>query len=99
MFGIGIPELILIFVVALVIFGPKKLPDLGKALGRGLAEFKKATQDFKDTIEMDTRPQRPQSPPPSAGTFERPDVAAGDGGGTSPAPTETTDKRDAARNA
>ena len=52
MFGsIGMPELILIFVVALLVFGPKKLPELGKSLGRGLAEFKKASEDLKRTIE------------------------------------------------
>ena len=52
MFGsIGMPELVLIFVVALLVFGPKKLPELGKSLGRGLAEFKKASEDLKKTIE------------------------------------------------
>jgi TatA/E family protein of Tat protein translocase len=52
MFGsIGMPELILIFVVALLVFGPKKLPELGKSLGRGLAEFKRASDDLKKTIE------------------------------------------------
>jgi sec-independent protein translocase protein TatA len=52
MFGsIGMPELILIFVVALLVFGPKKLPELGRSLGKGLAEFKKASDDLKRTIE------------------------------------------------
>ena len=52
MFGsIGMPELILIFVVALLVFGPKKLPEIGKSLGRGLAEFKRASEDLKKTIE------------------------------------------------
>ena len=52
MFGsIGMPELVLIFVVALLVFGPKKLPELGKSLGRGLAEFKRASEDLKKTIE------------------------------------------------
>jgi len=50
MFGIGIPELIVIFIVALLVFGPKKLPELGKALGRGLAEFKRATEEIKEEI-------------------------------------------------
>src|SRR5664279_2720300 len=49
--SIGMPELLLIFVVALLVFGPKKLPEIGKSLGKGLAEFKKASDDLKKTIE------------------------------------------------
>ena len=48
---IGVPELIVIFVIALLVFGPKKLPDLGKSLGKGLREFKRATEDIKSTWE------------------------------------------------
>ena len=54
MFGIGMPEMILILAVALIIIGPKKLPDLAKSLGRALGEFKKATSDFKESISMDS---------------------------------------------
>jgi TatA/E family protein of Tat protein translocase len=53
MFGIGMPELIVILVIALIVIGPKKLPDLARALGRGMAEFRKATQEIKDSLELD----------------------------------------------
>jgi sec-independent protein translocase protein TatA len=46
---LGFPELIMIFVIALLVFGPKKLPELGKSLGKGLKEFKKATDELKST--------------------------------------------------
>jgi sec-independent protein translocase protein TatA len=52
MFGsIGMPELILIFVIALIIFGPRKLPKIGRAIGKGLSEFKRASNELKRSIE------------------------------------------------
>jgi TatA/E family protein of Tat protein translocase len=54
MFGsLGMPELIVIFVIALVVFGPRKLPELGRSLGRGIAEFKKATNELQSTLEQE----------------------------------------------
>lgn len=53
--NIGMPELIVIFVIALIVFGPKKLPELGKTLGKGLAEFRKASNDLRSTIEEEVR--------------------------------------------
>jgi Tat protein translocase TatB subunit len=55
MFGIGMPELLLILALALIVIGPKKLPDIAKALGRGLAEFKRATDELKNTIHEESR--------------------------------------------
>ena len=55
MWNLGFPELIVIFVVALVVFGPKKLPDLGRSLGKGLAEFKRASNELKRTWEEEVR--------------------------------------------
>lgn len=54
MFGIGMPEMLLILAIALIVIGPKKLPDLAKSLGRTMREFKKATSDLKDTIQLDS---------------------------------------------
>ena len=51
MWNLGFPELVVIFVVALVIFGPRKLPELGRSLGRGLSEFKRASNELKRTWE------------------------------------------------
>ena len=51
MFGIGMPELLVIAVIALLVVGPKKLPDIAKALGKGLAEFRKVTENATDTIK------------------------------------------------
>jgi TatA/E family protein of Tat protein translocase len=75
MFGIGMPELIVIFIVALLVFGPKKLPELGRALGRGLAEFKRASDELKAGLSADFRldeDEKPSPEPPTAASKTAP---------------------------
>ena len=55
MFNIGIPELLIIVAIALIVFGPNKLPELAKAFGRAMREFKKATEEVKESFEAETK--------------------------------------------
>jgi sec-independent protein translocase protein TatA len=59
--SIGMPELIIIFVIALIIFGPRKLPELGRSLGKSIEEFKKASNELKSTLEEEIRLEEQRS--------------------------------------
>ena len=78
MFDIGLQELVLIFVIALLVFGPKNLPQLGRSLGRAMREFKRASDEFRTTIETNLEMNEPDPIPHSA---------------TSSLPAETDDRR------
>ena len=88
MFGtLGGPELFLIFVVALIVFGPRKLPEIGKSLGKMMAEFRRASNEFRSTIESEVEAEKireamrieppkvePLAPAPSGAAPEAPPV-------------------------
>jgi len=66
MFDIGLQELVLIFVIALLVFGPKNLPQLGRSLGRAMREFRRASDEFRSTIETNLKINEPDPfPEPS----------------------------------
>ena len=66
MFGpVGMPELVIILVIALIVFGPRKLPDLGRSLGRSLSEFKRASSELRSTLEDEIRVEEQQEQPGS----------------------------------
>ena len=86
--SIGMPELIIIFVIALIIFGPRKLPELGRSLGKSLAEFKRASNELRNTLEEEIRleEQKPKVEEPRSKTESSKTAEA------SPAPTEPHDQ-------
>jgi len=67
-FGIGMPELLVILVVALVVLGPKRLPEIARSLGRGMAEFRKASNEFTRTLSASIEEPPPQPAPPQQPT-------------------------------
>jgi len=74
--NLGMPELIFIFVLALLIFGPKKLPEIGKQLGKGIGEFKRASNDLKRSIEEEVEKAAREEAPKSAPDPSPPPVVA-----------------------
>jgi sec-independent protein translocase protein TatA len=72
---LGVPELIFIFVLALLIFGPKRLPEIGRTVGKGLAEFRKASTELKRSINTELALDEQPAPPPIR-TWEPPALTA-----------------------
>lgn len=70
MFNLGVPELLLILAVALIVFGPRKLPEIGRTLGKALGEFRRATDDLKNTIEREVRLEELKETGPSLVPYE-----------------------------
>jgi Tat protein translocase TatB subunit len=89
MFGtLGGPELFLIFVVALIVFGPRKLPEIGKSLGKMMAEFRRASNEFRSTIESEVEAEKIRE----SMRIDLPNVDLG--APASPAPTTTPSATD-----
>ena len=86
MFGIGFQEMLIILVVVLIFFGPKRLPDLAKSLGKGIAEFKKASEEVRkgidDAVKEESAEETPKPPEDLSGYGKAP------GGGPAPGETE-----------
>ena len=85
MFGIGMPELILIFVLALLVFGPKQLPEIGKQLGRALGELRRASEELKEGWAAEVAAVEEPAAPPAADAAAPAEPAPA----TTPAPSES----------
>jgi TatA/E family protein of Tat protein translocase len=72
--SVGLPELIIIFTIALIVFGPRKLPELGKSLGKSIAEFKRASNELRNTLDEEIRAEERKSTaaqqPPAAAQLQ-----------------------------
>ena len=96
--NIGAPELIVILIIALVIIGPGRLPDVGSALGKSIREFRKASSDMAEATRIDTSPlppsaaPAPTTPPPPSSVPTAPGVPAPLAAPPDPAADETADR-------
>ncbi len=89
MFGIGFQEMLIILVVVLIFFGPKRLPDLAKSLGKGIAEFKKASEEVRKGIdeavrEAESEEKDQEAPASSPGDPQGPHVPPPEAGNSAP---------------
>ena len=78
MFGIGFQEMLIILVVALIVFGPKRLPDLARSLGKGIAEFKKASEEVRKGIEDAVQEEEKTTAPPKESIVAAPNPQPAD---------------------
>jgi len=81
--SIGFPELLVVFVIALIVFGPRRLPEIGKALGQGINEFKRASKDLQNRLEQEIEEDR------QASTTATPEAATPANPPQAPPPAET----------
>ena len=88
MFGIGFPELLVILVVALLVFGPAKLPELARSLGRGLAEFRRASSDLRQSVLEATEERRIEPPEKPSAAKPEPEKGRGVEEPAAPAPRD-----------
>ena len=80
--SLGMPEILIILVIALIVFGPRKLPELGKSLGKGLAQFRRASEDFKRQWEDEVAIERQRIEAPAPAPFEPTSYSAAESPGS-----------------
>ena len=88
--SIGMPEMIIILVIALIVFGPRKLPELGRSLGKSINEFKKASNELRSTLEDEIRVEETKEQRAKAEAEQRSAVAAADVHTVTPGVTTST---------
>ena len=85
--SLGMPELVIILVIALIIFGPRKLPELGRSLGKSIGEFRKASNELKSTLEEEIRMEEQKEQRVKMEAEQASAIAAGAAAGSPPVPS------------